>query len=1521
MSFNGQSGSAKEPQQVAQQPVKELREPAALQPGYEDRGATTPEPTGALTPTSSSSSAIDTPAGSSVAWGELEERHGSRSVVRRGPQSMGQSRLYFSSQYLEQHDPFNCTTAYRLSGPFDVSRLVKALNLIIQRHDIFRTRFYTEPATGRAMQEVVSGPSRFKLKLLQDCDDSADVQAEFRRIDLYPFDLASGLTLIATLLSHGAQSHTLLFGYHHIILDGVSWQLFLQDLGMFYRDASSFEELDASGQCIDFAEKQRQDIDSGRYSERLQYWKGVFPEPPAPLPLFPFAKVASRRALRRYTMCETTVSVDAQLVNSIKRASTASRTTPFHVWLAGFQVLLHRLLDVGDLCVGIVDANRSDAAFSQTIGFLLEIMPVRFSVSGTDTFSEVLKQTRSKTYAALARSGVPIEELARACGVSADKTQTPFAQIIFNYRMGATKASDMGDTRMDFVAYSDARVPFDLAVSVDEKDDGTGLVTLSAQDYLYDQEAVDLLLATYKMLLAKLSTDTLCTVGQAPIHEPALVHRGIALGAGEPVEVTALTSADTLAKRFDAWVARDPDAVAVKDAQGRSLTYKQASYRADQITLALLAREPHGVGSRVSVLCEPTVETAAIILAILRIGAAYVPLDVYATDQRLHDILDESGATVLLCHGATAGRASTMAREHGLQLIDLAETTGTIAGPGLTGDVSRAQDTAFILYTSGSTGKPKGIALTHANICTIISASTQRLSLGREVILQQTGQGFDAALWEMFAALANGGTAVVCDNHTDPAETAALVERERVTVALLIVSEAHALLQYGRHSLRKCSALRVLICGGESFSPSLIDKIAGLSLPALRVFNGYGPTEASIFSAMGDVPLVEAANRPSDYRVPVGGALPGYAMYIVDDEQRPVPVGWVGEVAICGPGVVQGGYLGRPELTAAKWKAAGFLARHEAAQQKGLDQLCYLTGDRGRMLSNGSIIIMGRIDGDSQIKLRGFRVELDEVAECMVQTSDGALADARVVVRSRTAEHQFLVAFVVFAQSSPIVDKAGYLHALVSSLPLATHMRPAMAVPLNVLPFTERGKLDTKMLQEMELPDEASGDGGDDDDEDDMTGCEAALKGMWKDVIQGAGGMPLRIQRDSDFFSVGGTSLLLLRLRAEMRQAFGVDISLQELFQNSTIQSLAARVEGSLAATHEQQTDWDTETQPVRIPDRLSGAPFRSRRPADAPGGLSVLLTGATGFLGSALLKQLVANPGVRRVHCMAVRNPSRVALTSAKIVVHGGDLAQPLLGLADEAAAARVFGDIDVAVHNGAEVSHMKSYYSLRAPNVGATCELARLVLEHCDASRGIPPLHFVSTAGVAALTGWDSLPEAQLPAHAVPPTDGSHGYISSKWASERLLERLSEAVPGLSIVVHRPSNITGDEVGRQDIVHSVLRFSSVMDAVPDLGPGFGTFDLVGVDSAARGIVDDVMAAASSGSVRYRHQSGETLVPAEQLDAFLGHSPERPFRTLPMEDWIAAAREAGMDELVAGFLSASGPEMRMPLLERGPRA
>ncbi|KAI1737463.1 Nonribosomal peptide synthetase 14 [Xylaria scruposa] len=1418
-------------------------------------------------------------------------------VVSRGPRptplytqplSLGQSRLYFLSQYLKDDDVLNCTMSYAISGVLDMVRLEKSIDAVVQRHETMRTSFFTDEKEGRPVQGILK-ESPFQLKIVPGLSGSSDVENEFNLIRHRHYDLERADTFAATILSHSNDSHTIIFGYHHIIMDGVSWQIFQKDMAMFYNGSDEVTSPKNSPvQYSEFAEKQKRDLADGAYAERLQFFQQQFREPVELLPLFPFAKVGTRKAVDQYAVEEVVTRLDVSVADGIKKAAKANQITPFHFYLSAFQVLLHKLLDIDQMCIGVVDANRSDRKFMNTIGFFLETIPLLFEVDSNQQFADVLKTTRTKTYAAFAQGGVPTEEILKACGVASSATETPLFQVCFNYRMGAGRTSPLEGVEMKFTSYVDAKNPFDLVASVDDLDDGTAMITLYLQDYLYDQEGAQLLSSAYAHVLEAFSKNTGGLVNSAQAFNAALEEEAIELGTGPTLDLAPLF-ARTLSKIFNTWVESDPGTLAVKDANGNAMTYLQLSQRSDAIAAALM-NAGIDILDTVGVLLEPGVDTVATILAILRIGAVYVPMDTRSSDTLLSQILGESRPSVVIRHAATASRAKKLSPVNAKLLTLDAVPRKTIR---TVQDVSAVGRVAMTLYTSGSTGKPKGIPLTNANLRTPILGVSERVPLGREIVLQQSGQGFDAAVFQIFIALANGGTVIMADNRDDPANIAALMAREAVTCTTLITSEAQALLKYGYDQLRSCSSWRIALVAGETFTVNLLGQFRALSRPDLKVFNAYGPTEAAICTSISEVSFEDI--DANDVSIPIGAALANLGTYIVDESCRPVPIGWPGEIAIVGPSVASG-YHNLPDLTRAKFTTLASLGAVAGSSR------VYLTGDKGRMLSDGSIVILGRVDGDDQVKIRGHRVQLGDVARALVQASRGIFADAAVLLKG---DH--LVAYVVFSRTSRVEDTATYLRQLKQELPVPSYMRPTVIIPLDTLPVTIRGKLDTKTLASLPLPNiVANGD------EDQLTPTEARLREIWIDVL-GEISLSVPIHRTSDFMSVGGNSLLLLPLKAKILQEFDAELSILELFQASTLELLGARIDGTSLLV---QINWDEETEPTfALPLAATRTTNGARQNGSATEGISVLLTGATGFLGSAILRHLVKQPTVASVHCAALRpddagRPRPLCTESLKIVRHAGDLTLPFLGLAD----ASIFDSVDVIIHNGAEVSLMKSYRSLRKANLASTAELARVA-----AARGIP-IHYVSTGGVARLSGAEEQSETSLAAF-YPPVDGSDGYVASKWASEVLLEKVQRRVGGLGVWVHRPSSIIGEGVSTLDVVHNLLKYSREMGAVPDLTGSTGFFDFIDVETVARNIVEECIATQGNGGLFFRHQSGERVVPIGELGAFVEKIEKRPVGVLLLQDWVAEAIVGGLDEVLGSFMLASKGVLRLPLLKRGQEA
>ncbi|KAI0153284.1 hypothetical protein GGR57DRAFT_150523 [Xylariaceae sp. FL1272] len=789
--------------------------------------------------------------------------------------------------------------------------------------------------------------------------------------------------------------------------------------------------------------------------------------------------------------------------------------------------------------------------------------------------------------------------------------------------------------------------------------------------------------------------------------------------------------------------------------------------------------------------------------------------------------------------------------------------------------------------------------------------SAYSYGFGVERVLQQSAPSVDMSLTQIFAALGFGGFLYICPSelHVDPSAQAALMAYEQITLTGGTPSEYLSWIHAGFDDLAH-SPWKFAMSGGEPIKSSLLDAFRSLQNAHLCLFNAYGPTEVTCSVTRdrvdyGNVDLLRAGPFTA------GMAAPNAYYYIANARQKAVAVGFTGEIIAGGAGVAMG-YLNNEKETADRFLAVG--------NSKGQDvtQACtriYRTGDVGRMMPDGSLLVLGRIVGDTQVKLRGIRVDLGDI-ECEITKIVG-IED--VVVSKRTIGSDgldFLVAHVTVSHAQ--LRSVDRLNKAIDSLALARYMRPSLVVATDHLPKGQTGKVDRKAVSEWPLSTATeyvqAVDGVFNTELDPEL---EKMRLLWADVIIPKVFSRQTVSKMSDFFHVGGNSVLLVKLQQKIKDAYHVHMSLVQLFESSTLGRMT-RLVNEQAEAKETEINWEEETRP---PSVLAATASNTHDPVTTAS--IAVLTGATGHLGRELLKQLDQVDSVMEIYCIAVRDAERLQNISAKTRVYEGDLGQPRLGLST-ADAAFIFSKATVVIHNGANVSHMKHYRSLRADNVNSIRQLLLLV-----PPRGLP-LHFVSTAGVAlyrASPADDSQPtfgEVSV-ADFPPPATGIDGYNSSKWAGERLLER-AHAETGSPVFIHRPSNIARPDVLSLDLFRSLLQFSSRMGIVPVSEKLRGVLNLVPVEDCACGILAEVLSSSRTGAqhlyegIQYRHQIGELNLTFEDLQSYVAESSGRSVEeitSVPLARWAELAVEAGLQPAVASFFTAaeSGGVVRYPLL------
>ncbi|KAK1594656.1 AMP-binding enzyme [Colletotrichum navitas] len=1433
---------------------------------------------------------------------ESPQEDGTQHSPRYGPHplSIGQEMFWFVEKLMPNANPLNGLVVYRMTGSPDVARLSEAVRMVGKRHEAIRTAIF-ESENGSAVQAILDYATVHLETLSASHDAIPDIIQNFAK---HCYRLDQGQIMRILLVSSSPTEHYLFIGSHHINMDGISLQVILSELEAFYKG----EDLPGSPlQFADFAKRQREN----NWSDLLSFWQSELSGISEELPILRLPDAARvRQPLNEYRNTEISRRVNSSTMAKVRVRCRELRVTQFQFYLAIFRVLLVRLAKVDDICIGIADANRLSEDTLEAVGMYLNLLPLRFQSTCNQRFSDIAQDTKQKVQSAIAHSALPfgllLENMGKL-GLRRSADHSPIFQTFVDYRQGAREQQPFGDCKLDVRYWHGTKTAYDISLDIVDYKEVPTYIRLAVQDSLYSRADAELLMDSYMHLIDVFATSANeedCLIERVPIFNDNSIGTKLSFAKGKLLERSSWPG--TLAHRVAEISASYPEKTAIKDGNGTILTYAGMSNRVAAVASGIRKLEVQP-GSVIGVFQEPTADFVCSLLAIWHAGCVYMPLDPATPMPRLETQVHHCSPQLILVDNRLADAAASFGTPLlNVSYMDAQESSGIVSEVSET----KSTDPAAVLYTSGSTGVPKGIVLSHQNLIHELEFSPKNYDFGFENVLCQSALGFDMSLTQIFTALAFGGCVhmVTLAERGDALSITKRIVDDGITFTGATPSEYLSWLAYGVPSLGQSgSSWRRAVCGGEPIPPALLRSFASIANRQLRLFNAYGPTETTCSVTRIEVPYRDLAQASSKVQLTAGHVALNCSVCIVDSDLRPLPVGMPGEVLIGGAKVAIG-YLGNEALTQERFVDHDHVPDEFAAE--GWASV-HRTGDVGWLRPDGQLVLEGRVAGDSQIKLRGNRVDLTDVEDAILRAGQGHLIEALVCVPTKadsgdaSSDSVLLAALVVTDASldpqSP--EENQFLTDVLRRVDLPRALRPTTIRSAPALPKSANGKADRKAAAELLRIHLDTFEASDNDES--LSGVESQLQQAWTEVLPF--NLSSKIRRSSDFFHAGGNSLLLVALQRKIQEVFNVKLPLVSVFEQSTLSNMALLIEQN--SIEDTTIDWDRETDPENCIPADYLRPFEAYTVPER--GCSVVLTGATGFLGKALLRTLVTDKRISTIHCIAVRNaePLEPFKDSGKVVVHHGNLTLPRLGLSTN-MARYIFSTADIIIHNGADVSHLKSYRTIKSANVGSTQELVKLSLEH-----GRPiPFHFVSTAGVSLYSGLETFGEVSA-APFPPPTDNSDGYTASKWASERFLERV-HGMTELPVWVHRPSNIHRFEDPQFDLFQNLLRYSRLMKAVPAFSSMQGHLNLVEVVDVAKSIHNDIFIDANL-EVNYRHRISGINLSMDRLADFVSDQVKSSVEVLDVHTWSARAESQGLSETVTEWFKkvAFGSPVRYPLL------
>ena len=1040
------------------------------------------------------------------------------------PLSFSQERLWFLDRLIPGSSLYNIWAALRLQGDLDLPTFGAALNEVVRRHEILRTTF--QPFGGEPRQ-VIAPEMRVPLELVDLRGLPAEAReaaalAHLRAASRRPFDLQTGPLLRVLLARVEDRDWRALFELHHIVSDGWSNDVLVREVAALYGAflagrPSPLPELTV--QYADFAAWQREALQGDLLAGQVDYWRERLAGAP---PLLDLPADRPRPAMQRYQGRDLRQLFGQGLVSRLATLCRAEQATFFMGLTAGFETLLHRYTGRDDILVGTPVAGRNRLELEGLIGLFLNSLVLRSDLGGGPSFRETLARTREMVLGAFAHQDLPFERLVTELAPERNLSHAPIFQVMLVLQNPELSHLSLPGVEVSPLLIEGSSSKLDILINAQETDGGLALRWIYNSD-LFDEPTIARFSGHLERLLAAAAASPDLPVSELPLLTQAEERQLLDWNA----TATDYPAEPCLHDLIAAQAGRAPDRPAVRF-EDRSLTYRRLDDAAS-ILAARLAALGVGPDVVVGVFAERSLEMVVALLAVLKAGGAYLPLDPDYPADRVAYMLADSGVPVLLVQDHLSDRLPA----HGAEVVSLTGCAEPGAlGAGRVSSPAAPSNLAYVIYTSGSTGRPKGTMNSHRGIVNRLLWMQEEYGLGEDDrVLQKTPFSFDVSVWEFFWPLMTGAELVVArpGGHQDPAYLVETIVAERITTLHFVPSMLQVFVE--APGVERCESLRRVICSGEALPLDLARRFQSRFSSGAGLHNLYGPTEAAV-----DVTYWACEREAGRASVPIGRPVANTQIWLLDRNLQPMPVGIPGELHIGGIQLARG-YLKRPELTAEKFIPDPF--------QLAPGARLYKTGDLARWLPDGAVDFLGRID--HQVKVRGLRIELGEIEAAIAEHP--AVREAVVLARSGGAAvgDVSLVAYVTAVEEGEAPSLAELRTALGRHLP--EYMLPTALVVLEALPLSPNGKADRKALA-MIAPETAAAAVA--ERVEPRNGFERFLAGLFAEVLQ----MPAFGVHDS-FFQLGGNSITGAILINRLQQELGEIVHVVTIFDHPTVAGLA----------------------------------------------------------------------------------------------------------------------------------------------------------------------------------------------------------------------------------------------------------------------------------------------------------------------------------------------------------------------------